>query len=365
MIASVTAVCTFTSAAADDTLVFSFTEASSNPGGTVDITINIDKNPGFWSLGMILYHSDKLTLRDISYGTLTPEKYFFNSAMNVSVDSLGAPSKEALERVGVSTEGLMAMLVSAINEDSITENITGTGKLLTLSFEVAADAPAGDYVVGATIKDAGDFADAITLGTVPVHFSNIGKISVSGGAPADPNMNYGTPTNPDAAGSNGYYEKHPEYAPGNQSPVETGTTVTPQTDAKGNVVTNEAGQPVPAETKPEEYKVVTDNNGEIVYETDAEGNKSPKTEKVVDTSKADDNKDSDKKDINPAKTAAIVIGVVLVCAGAAGIIFVFATRKSSGNDKNDDVKSEDIQSEDKNDDVKSDDVKDDNSSDEE
>lgn len=328
MIASVTAVCTFSSSAADDTLIFSFTEAKAGPGDTVDITINIDKNPGFWSLGMILYHSEKLTLRDISYSELVPQNYYFNSSMNVSVDQLGSISKEALERVGVNTEGLYAMLVTATNESSITENITGTGKLMTLSFEVAADAPNGDYVVGASIRDVGDFADAITLGTVPIQFSNVGKISVSGGAATDSEINYGTPSNPNASGSDGYYEQHPEEAPGNQSPAGT-TPVTPQTDSKGNVVTDEAGQIVPAQTEPEKYKVVTDNSGEIVYETDSEGNKTPKTEKVVDTSKTGDNKDSDKKDSNPAKTAAIVIGVVLVCTGAAGIIFVFATRKST------------------------------------
>ena len=327
MMASLAAVCTFSAAAANENLVFSFTEAKAEPGDTVDITVNIDQNPGFWSLSIIFYYSDKLTLRDISYGTITPEKYYFNNEMNLSPNSLANSAKEAIERVGVDTDSLLVMYVSAINEDSIFDNITGTGKLLTLSFEVAADAAAGDYIIGATIKDSGDFVDVKTDAEVPVEFANTGKISVGDAAAAtDPTVNYGTPSNPGAAGSAGYYEKHPEY----KVPVETTAPITPQTDDKGNVMTDNNGQVVPAETNPQEYYVVTDNNGEIVYETDDEGNKSPKTEKVIDTSKADDNKkDPDSDENNFSKTIAIVIGIVLVCAGAAGIIFVFATRKNS------------------------------------
>jgi hypothetical protein len=332
MIASLTAVCTFSSAAADDTLVLSMTEAKAEPGKTVDITVNVDQNPGFWSLGIVFYYSDKLTLRDISYSTLTPEEYYFNSEMNVSPDDLGATVREAVDRVGVDTDGLSVVLVFAENEDSIVENITGTGKLLTLSFEVAADAPAGDYVVGATIRDSGDFVDCVTISEVPVEFAGLGKISVSGSTSGG-SVNYGTPSNPDAAGSAGYYEQHPEYAPDNQSTTAVGDSVTPQTDSDGNVVTDADGQVVAAETDPQEYRVVTDDSGSIVYETDADGNKVAKTEKVVDTTDSEESDtDSASDSGTSAKTVAIVVGVILVCAGAAVIIFVFATRGKAKDD---------------------------------
>ena len=130
-------------------------------GETFDVVVTLESNPGLAGLALnISYDSQYLTLTN-SELVSGDEKIFSGSITSPSLDT-------------------KPYLLSFDSEG----NVTGTGKLATLTFEVIEDAPGGEAEIVCTIKEAFDEGmndvsmdgDKITVAVDGVHQHSLTKV---------------------------------------------------------------------------------------------------------------------------------------------------------------------------------------------
>jgi LPXTG-motif cell wall-anchored protein len=112
------------SASAATTPIISASTIKAEPGSTVNVVISLDKNPGIWSMGLIVgYDHSVLTLKSYTPGNV------FTSGEVTPPQSL---DKETYNFIA-SKEG--------------TTDTTATGNIVTLTFSVSASAEYKDYPI--------------------------------------------------------------------------------------------------------------------------------------------------------------------------------------------------------------------------
>jgi hypothetical protein len=110
--------------------VLSLSTASAGPGGSFEIDLILEENPGITTFSAEIFYDDtKLRLEEVKNGTVFKPTEF-------------NPDKAT------------PYLVAWIRDGE--ENLTATGVLCTLRFTVKPDATAGTAAVSATFKDAYD-----------------------------------------------------------------------------------------------------------------------------------------------------------------------------------------------------------------
>ena len=117
-----------------ETATISVGSAACNSGGTVSVPVTISQNPGFAGFTFTITAAEGLTLTDITKGALLQN-----------------------------AEGMFTKNVAQSRVNwTASEDVTGNGELMILTFEVSKDAPDGDYAVSVELKDdkASNFANA-------------------------------------------------------------------------------------------------------------------------------------------------------------------------------------------------------------
>lgn len=159
-------------AAADGTLTVEAGSVTAAPGETVDVTVSITGNPGIVGFGLgISYDEAALTLK-----TVTDAGVFGTGGATINQN----PNDDSCD--------CYVLFAKPLN----TGNISTTGKLLTLSFTVAANAADDDYAIVLAVDDA----TSTTLSAVSGAAVN-GKITVGGTStdvPTVENQTGATPT---------------------------------------------------------------------------------------------------------------------------------------------------------------------------
>ena len=140
-------------AGAQGNAVIEVEEATAAPGEMVELAVNLTQNPGIATFGLaISYDSDALELKSIA--------------------------KADLFSAGTFTSSVKDVYVQWYDQDS-QENVTGTGKMFSMTFQVLEAASAGKHAVSLNfLMDDGDVADT-DYEAVPVTFT-AGSVTVKG-----------------------------------------------------------------------------------------------------------------------------------------------------------------------------------------
>ena len=140
---------------ANETGEISASTVSGEPGDEVEVTINMDKNPGIISIYLqIGYDENALKLNSVTDEKLLTDYMAGDLAQNpfsVSWEMATAP-----------------------------DNVTSTGTLMTLNFTILDDAQNGDYDITVQALGEGNIIDH-DFNDVPFHFTN-GSVTVKNGA---------------------------------------------------------------------------------------------------------------------------------------------------------------------------------------
>ncbi len=113
-------------------ILFSVTGAEASPGGTVEVTVDVDKNAGTWSMLFEVCFGTGLKLIDVKNGSVFKDGDFMKSP--------------------TSNPGYYRY--AALMNDP-TENNYNTGLILTLYFEIEEDAKPGDHKIWLRFPDGG------------------------------------------------------------------------------------------------------------------------------------------------------------------------------------------------------------------
>jgi len=135
-------------------------EASAKPGDTVDITVSLEKNPGIINLKLnVAYDSNVLTL------TGRTDANIFGTAYHAPINQ--------------SNPAANPYILSWAN-DTVEENLTVNGTLITLTFKVAENAAYGRHGIAVTYKSS----DVYDIDFKPVAFTVVnGAITVEADGP--------------------------------------------------------------------------------------------------------------------------------------------------------------------------------------
>lgn len=145
----------FTAAAESvNAVVVSVPDVEATAGGTVNVDINVDNNPGFISMLFGVEYDDTVF------------------RLTGVTDSTGWPSGAHDDRY----ENVRSPYYLSWNGDILPQNVTKTGKIVTLTFEVSANAMSGEYDLKLIPGEVVDF-DLKEVGQV----LNDGHITVKGG----------------------------------------------------------------------------------------------------------------------------------------------------------------------------------------
>ena len=132
---------------------FSMTNAAGYRNDEITIELKLNSNPGiccFWFL--LYYEEDAFILRDVEVNKeLTDVGEFFDTPDNVTADRLSGPIAEEVlgyfKDYNISTKDKNFKILF-YDYDSIQENMTFTGTVATLTFQIMGIASTGDHTIG-------------------------------------------------------------------------------------------------------------------------------------------------------------------------------------------------------------------------
>ncbi len=248
------AVTAFAAKEEETDIVFSVKGAEGKPGDVITVDVYVDKNEGTWACMFETHFNER-------YLTLV-------SVKNGDVFSNGEFQKALLTQ-----RGKYIYYAEGNNPDV---NNYNTGLILSLTFEINKDCPAGDHDVSIYFPDNGEgwffdikkFPEEIIERTVSC--KNVGTVKVEGGnsvdtsAPdADDTTSAKDPDNKDT-GSGVDKETEKDKAPETMKPAPGLPVYEVVTDDNGDVKRDEEGSVV--------TKHAYDSNGDFLYyETDRDG----------------------------------------------------------------------------------------------
>lgn len=293
IISVITAIClllsvmTMFASAAGENGMISVGSVSAKVGEKVTVPINMDKNPGILAIGVcVTYDSNVLTYDSVSYSG----KLF---------------SKDEID-VNPSTQG---EVVFTLMTSSLTDNVTGTGKIADVVFTVNKNGVNGTYPITVNITTSGNMSGQAVNASeqlVDFDFTN-GTITVSGGKEA-PKTTVAAKTDA-AAQQNATVESVVSYV---------------QTEANGQPVTDDKGQSVTATSK------VFVPAGEAAGNNNADGDNNNSDEPLSNV--PDIANDTNPNNANNSKgsglgTGAIVAIILLAAAIILCVVAVIITKK--------------------------------------
>ncbi len=319
------AVTVFAAKEEETDLIFSVKGAEGNPGDIIDIEVYLDKNPGTWACKFETHFNERyFTLLSVDNGDVFTDSEFMK---------------------GLLTKRGKYEYYAEGHDPNV--NNHNTGLILTLTFEINKEAPAGEHDISIFFPDNGEgwFFDMSNFPEETIQYTvsckNVAtvKIGKNDGAPADTDASTKPSDETTAAGDK---ETETNKAPETMKPAPGLPVYEVVTDDEGDVKRDEEGGVV--------TKHAYDSNGNFLYyETDRDGDVvtdedgknvefADTTGKDEETTKAPDaGSDGSEGDATGGFSAYKVILIAAVGAVIVGaIIVIIVLTRPKKNEKNSD-----------------------------
>lgn len=229
-------------------VVFSIKGTEGKPGDIITIEVYLDKNPGTWACKFETHFNERyFTLLSVDNGDVFTDSEFMKSLLT--------------------KRGKYEYYAEGHDFDV---NNYNTGLILTLTFEINAETPAGEHDISLYFPDDGYgwFFDGASLMGEVVHYTvsakNVATVKVGKADGAAVDTDEATKPSDDTTASSGDKDTEANKAPETQKPAPGLPVYEVVTDENGDVKRDEDGSVV--------TKHAYDSNGDFLYyETDRDG----------------------------------------------------------------------------------------------